>query len=49
MGIPALGFSAMSNTPILLHEHNEFLNEKVYLDGIGIYRDVIFNLANVEI
>lgn len=23
MGIPALGFSPMANTPILLHEHNE--------------------------
>lgn len=23
MGIPALGFSPMKNTPILLHDHNE--------------------------
>lgn len=23
MGIPTLGFSPMTNTPILLHEHNE--------------------------
>ncbi len=29
VGIPALGFSPMNNTPILLHDHNEFLNEKV--------------------
>jgi len=47
MNIPALGFSAMRNTPILLHEHNEFLNEKAYLEGIPIYRDIIFNMANV--
>lgn len=25
MGIPVLGFSPMSNTPILLHDHNEVL------------------------
>jgi aminoacylase len=28
-GIPSFGFSPMSNTPILLHDHNEFINEKV--------------------
>lgn len=28
-GIPALGFSPMANTPILLHDHDEFLNETV--------------------
>ncbi|KAK8705457.1 hypothetical protein V6N13_049060 [Hibiscus sabdariffa] len=30
-GIPALGFSPMTNTPILLHDHNEFLKDTVYL------------------
>ena len=25
LGIPVLGFSPMSNTPILLHEHNEVI------------------------
>ncbi|GMP79349.1 hypothetical protein CsSME_00034931 [Camellia sinensis var. sinensis] len=33
-GIPALGFSPMKNTPILLHDHNEFLKDTVYLEGI---------------
>ena len=48
IGIPALGFSAMNHTPILLHDHNEFLNERVFLRGIGIYEDIITALGNVE-
>lgn len=27
MGVPAIGFSPMNNTPVLLHDHNEFLHE----------------------
>lgn len=26
MGVPALGFSPMINTPILLHDHNEVID-----------------------
>ncbi|CAA2980082.1 aminoacylase-1 isoform X2 [Olea europaea var. sylvestris] len=40
-GLPAIGFSPMSNTPILLHDHNEFLNKDEYLKGIDIYESVI--------
>ncbi|XP_071083031.1 aminoacylase-1-like [Haliotis cracherodii] len=47
-GIPALGFSPMNHTPILLHDHNEFLNEKVFLRGIDIYYEIIPALANVS-
>ena len=28
LGIPAIGFSPMPNTPTLLHDHNEYLNEQ---------------------
>ncbi len=48
LGIPALGFSAINHTPILLHDHNEFLNERVFLRGISIYEDLISNLASVD-
>ena len=48
LGIPAIGFSPMNNTPILLHDHNEFLNETVFLKGIDIFEDIIENVANVE-
>jgi len=37
----------MNKTPILLHDHNEFLNAGVFLKGIDIYAQLIENLANV--
>ncbi|XP_050364704.1 uncharacterized protein LOC126783302 isoform X1 [Argentina anserina] len=40
-GLPAIGFSPMANTPILLHDHNEFLNKDEYLKGINIYESII--------
>ncbi|KAL3125025.1 hypothetical protein niasHT_000630 [Heterodera trifolii] len=46
-GIPAIGFSPMNNTPILLHDHNEFLNEGVFLRGVKIYTKIIPRLANL--
>ncbi|KAK8734998.1 hypothetical protein OTU49_005777 [Cherax quadricarinatus] len=49
LNIPALGFSPMNRTPILLHDHNEFLNEKVFLRGIEIYQTIIPALANLKI
>jgi len=48
LGIPAIGFSPMNNTPILLHDHNEFLNESIFLKGIDIFEDIIENVANVN-
>jgi len=47
MGIPAIGFSPMNNTPILLHDNNEFLNKDVFLNGIRIYKELIPAIANV--
>jgi len=47
LGIPTIGFSPMPETPILLHDHDEYIEEKVFLRGIQIYKDIIFNLANV--
>ncbi|CAJ0951859.1 unnamed protein product, partial [Mesorhabditis belari] len=47
-GYKSLGFSPMNNTPVLLHDHNEFLNEKVFLRGVEIYEKLIENLANVS-
>ncbi|KAM1684037.1 hypothetical protein TB2_034734 [Malus domestica] len=41
LGLPAIGFSPMANTPILLHDHNEFLNKDEYLKGIEIYESMI--------
>ncbi|XP_041565455.1 aminoacylase-1A-like isoform X1 [Drosophila elegans] len=47
VGIPALGFSPMNNTPVLLHDHDEFLHAETYLQGVEIYKKIIVNLANV--
>lgn len=41
LGLPAIGFSPMANTPILLHDHNEFLNQAEYLKGIEVYESII--------
>ncbi|KAL2459281.1 Peptidase M20/M25/M40 family protein [Forsythia ovata] len=46
LGLPAIGFSPMSNTPILLHDHNEFLNKDEYLKGIDIYESIIKGYAS---
>lgn len=40
-GLPAIGFSPMANTPILLHDHNEFLNQAEYLKGVDVYVSII--------
>ncbi|XP_016941818.2 aminoacylase-1 [Drosophila suzukii] len=47
VGIPALGFSPMNNTPVLLHDHDEFINADTYLKGVEIYQKIIENLTNV--
>lgn len=46
IGIPAIGFSPMNNTPVLLHDHDEFLQADTYLKGIEIYKKIIANVAN---
>ncbi|XP_034488735.1 aminoacylase-1-like [Drosophila innubila] len=47
LGIPALGFSPINNTPVLLHDHNEYLGADTYLRGIAIYKKLIASVANV--
>ncbi|EDW04843.1 GH11748 [Drosophila grimshawi] len=47
-GIPALGFSPMNNTPVLLHDHDEWIGADTYLKGVQIYQKIISNLANVK-
>jgi aminoacylase len=45
-GYPAIGFSPIIHTPILLHDHNEYLPQDVFLRGIGIYVKLIENLTS---
>ncbi|KAF5298076.1 hypothetical protein FQA39_LY11844 [Lamprigera yunnana] len=46
IGIPAIGFSPIYNTPVLMHDHNEYLNADVFLRGIAIYTNIISAIAN---
>jgi aminoacylase len=45
LGIRALGFSPMRNTEIMLHEHDEYILESNFLEGIGVYYELIQALA----
>ncbi|KAG8389748.1 hypothetical protein BUALT_Bualt01G0010900 [Buddleja alternifolia] len=48
LGIPTLGFSPMKNTPILLHDHNEYLKDTVYFEGIKVYEHIIRSLSSFD-
>lgn len=45
-GIPAIGFSPMNNTQVLLHDHNEYLNEQVFIKGIDFFTELIKRLSS---
>ncbi len=47
-GIPCYGISFIRNTKMLLHDHNEYLNENELLNGIQFYTDLIPKLANLD-
>lgn len=47
LDIPAIGFSPINNTPVLLHDHDEFLQADVYLKGIEIYEKILSKICNV--
>eukprot|EP00939_MAST-03C_sp_MAST-3C-sp1_P001931 g1931.t1 len=47
LDIAAFGFSPMPFTPVLLHDHDEFINARIWLDGIGTFVRLITSLANV--
>ncbi|KAA0033808.1 aminoacylase-1-like [Cucumis melo var. makuwa] len=48
MRIPVLGFSPMINTPILLHDHNEFLSDSVFIRGTKVYESLISALSSFQ-
>jgi aminoacylase len=47
VGLPAFGFSPMRRTPSLLHDHNEYLQRSVYLEGVEVMTTLIQQLASV--
>jgi aminoacylase len=46
LGIRAIGFSPMRNSPILLHEHNEYLDREVFVEGCGVYEKLLVVLLS---
>lgn len=44
-GIPAFGFSPINNSPMLLHDNDEYLEEHVFLKGIDIFVQIISDLV----
>jgi aminoacylase len=46
IGVNALGFSPMRHSPILLHEHDEYIDESVFLEGCAVYIKLISALAS---
>lgn len=37
----------MNDTPVLLHDHDEFVTATTYLKGIDIYEKLIESVGNV--
>ena len=48
LGVPCFGFSPMRRTPILLHDHDEFLPLDVFLEGVRVYEALIPRLTDAE-
>ncbi|KAJ3335024.1 adenylate cyclase [Gonapodya sp. JEL0774] len=46
-GVPSFGCSPIQRTPNLLHDHNEYLNEATFLEGLEWYVELIGELAGV--
>lgn len=45
-GVPCLGFSPIRNTPILLHDNDEYIDAKNFMEGIYVYKEIILELGN---
>lgn len=45
VGYQCLGFSPIRNSPVLLHENDEYIGVGVYLEGVGVYVRLIQALA----
>ena len=43
-GIPCIGFSPIRNTPVLLHDVNEFITIEGFLEGCEVYADLLVAL-----
>ncbi len=44
--IRVAGFSPIRDTPVLLHDHDEFLNRDIFLQGLCIYKDIVRDISS---
>jgi aminoacylase len=47
-GLKAFGFSPMRRSPILLHEHDEYIDRAVFIEGCNVYLTIIRALSSQE-
>lgn len=45
-GYESFGFSPMNRTPILLHDHDEYLGVEMFERGVQLYMAILHNMAN---
>ncbi|KER24085.1 hypothetical protein T265_08174 [Opisthorchis viverrini] len=45
--IPAIGFSPMRRTPVLLHDHDEYLSRDEFLLGCRVYTELLLELSEL--
>jgi aminoacylase len=45
MGVRAIGFSPMRHSPILLHEHDEYITEDTFLEGCHVFITLLSTAA----
>ncbi len=43
-GLPCFGFSPIKNTPILLHDHNEWISVEGLEKGVNVYCQLLKNI-----
>lgn len=48
LGVPAVGFSPITETPDLLHKHDEFIQVEGYRKGVRIYMELLKSLADAD-
>jgi aminoacylase len=46
LGIKALGFSPMRHSPILLHEHDEYIDKSVFIEGCNVFVSLIAQFSS---
>ena len=48
LDIPCFGFSPLHNSPVLLHEHNEYVTREVFVEGIQVYEKLLEHMGNSD-